>query len=450
LLLAAVVIVVCSLSKFNRAVHFVSLIAVVIHIGFSIVFIRTQGTGVYSIVDETFSFDTFAAWIKLITSLAALMTIAMSRGQKMEYYLLLLAILLGADLLAMSSSFIMILLSIEMISLSSYVLTAGTLPDKARAEAAWKFFIYGSAATAVMIFGMSYLFGATGSILRLSEYRSTEPTLMFSIGAFMMLAGFLFKMTAAPFHLWAPDVYQATPAPVVAFLSVVPKLAGFTAIINSIGYIGMKFTTVIAVVSILSISVGTLAPLSQTDAKRMMEYSSVAQAGFLLIIPVSIIDFSAITLNLTIFYSFVFMLMNYVVFIVIHAREQSGNETSITSFSGIGYTTPFAAIAVTLGLVSLAGIPPVAGFMAKLMVFSALWAKFNGAQNIAHLALFVIGLFATVASLFFYLKIPFYAFLRRAEGRPPIKITPFTNLLLLILVGLLLTLFLIPGLLMGW
>ena len=417
--IVAATIVLCNLFKpLNRISFFVAIIGIV-------VYLLNIGFG------EAF---------KVIMCMSALATIVISgRRQSMEFYLLIIFVLLGAVVLVMSTNFIMILLSIEMISISSYVLTAGTTPDRHRAEAAWKFFIYGSVATAVMVFGMTYLYGATGS---LAFPHVDQTSLLFTVGGLMMLGGFLFKMTAAPFHLWAPTVYEATPAPIVAFLSVVPKLAGFVIVVKWIT--SLNSTVTIAAVAILSIVVGTLAALNQTDSKRMMAYSSVAQAGFLLIIPASSIHFSV-----AIFYATVFAIMNFVVFLVINEIEKSGKGTSFKNFSGIGNSNPLIAVCITLGLISLAGLPPTAGFMAKLFIFSGLWSKFHTSKDFIFLALFIVGLLATAASLYFYLRIPFYAFFRRSEENQPIKISLLTNLLLVILVGLLLALFLAPGLFDG-
>jgi len=383
---------------------------------------------------------------KVIFTLAALVSVLISgKSQRMEFYLLIFSVLLGSDILISSANFIMIVLSMELISISSYVLTAGTDASKQRAEAAWKFFIYGSIATAVMIFGMSYLYGATGSLSFPAIHQDNN---LFTIGGIMMLAGFLFKMTAAPFHLWAPDVYEATPSPIVAFLSVVPKLAAFLMIMPATLSTNFDWSILITVISIFTIAVGTFAALSQTNAKRMMAYSSVAQAGFLLAIPASFSDQVSQT-SLPIYYAIVFAIMNYVVFIVIHEIEKSGKGAAYTNFAGIGYSSPFIAVCIVLGLVSLTGLPPMAGFMAKLFVFSSIWTKYGDTQNPIFLALFVVGLLATATSLYFYLRIPFYAFFRRSEENQTIKISPFTNLLLVILVGLLLTLFLAPGLFDG-
>ena len=381
---------------------------------------------------------------KIIICLSTLVTIYMSgRDQRMEYYLLILSVLLGAGLLMTSSGFIMIILSMEMISLSSYVLTAGSTPEKKRAEAAWKFFIYGSAATAIMIFGMTYLYGTTGRPY-LSAIHSDDNAAL--LGSIMTVAGFLFKMTAAPFHLWAPDVYEATPTPIIAFLSVVPKLAAFIVVMQWSAAMDVHLTqTVLAVAAIFTIIVGTLAALNQSNAKRMMAYSSVAQAGFFLTI---LLTWSNI-IELAVLYSIVFALMNFLVFIVIHQQEQSGRGTAIADFANMGYSNPLAAVAITLGLISLIGLPPMAGFMAKLFVFTSIWSRFSRIHDPILLTLFVVGLLATAASLYFYLKIPFYAFFRRTEVSDPIKISRTTNLLMLILVGLLLTLFFVPGLIDG-
>lgn len=444
----AVLILTCGLFKsLHRATFFVAIIGILAYI---------------LMIGLTSSLMAF----KGLVSLAALVTVIVSgRQQRTEFYLLILFVLSGAVLLITSTNFIMILLSMEMISLSSYVLTAGTTGDRQRSEAAWKFFLYGSVATAVMIFGMTYLYGATGSIdISSVQYGGllTMDKVMPTFGALMFLGGLLFKMTAAPFHLWAPDVYEATPSPIVALLSVVPKIAAFVVVVRmlNLGFNANQataffaepdytWTYIIALVAILSIIVGTLAAINQVNAKRMMAYSSVAQAGFLLTVVASFSTYSLYdidkSMDVALFYAIVFAIMNYVVFIVIHIQEQSGKGTLFTDFNGIGYINPLAGVAVTLGLVSLAGLPPMAGFMAKLFVFSTIWKKFEEVGSPLFLALFLIGLLATVASLYFYLKIPFYAFFRRSEAPQPIKIPFVTNLLLIILVGLLLVLFLAPG-----
>ncbi|MEI9917964.1 MAG: NADH-quinone oxidoreductase subunit N [Bacteroidota bacterium] len=431
--ITAVIIIILSLFRVTKSwVFFATIAGIVSHL---LIFPGLPSEGPWT----TNVIDAFTNDMKTIVGLASLVTVVISgRKQRMEYYLMILSVLIGAELLMVSPQFIMILLSLELISISSYVLVAGTDANRQRAEAAWKFFLFGSVATAVMIFGITYLYGATGEI----SIHTLKGSPLNFVGGIMLLSGFLFKMSSAPFHLWAPDVYEAAPVPVVAFLSVVPKLAGFTIVMNWLGSNPEGWPAIIAVFAILTIIIGTLAAISQSNAKRMMAYSSIAQAGFLLIVPV----YSAnVHDRLSSFYALIFAIANFVVFAVIHQQEKSGRGTNFSDFNGIGYTNPFAAVAVTLGLLSLAGIPPVAGLMAKLFVFSGVWTKYISTGSPIFISLFVIGLLATVASLFFYLKIPFYAFLRRSEGNEPIKIPFLTNLLLVILVGLLLALFFAPG-----
>jgi NADH-quinone oxidoreductase subunit N len=299
------------------------------------------------------------------------------------------------------------------------------------------------------------LFGVTGTAALTANLNNVDPV-MLTVGGVMTLAGLLFKMSAAPFHLWAPDVYEATPSPVVAYLSVVPKLAALVVVLRIVDTLPVEiidWTVVVAGFAMLSMVVGTLAALAQRDAKRMMAYSTVAQAGFLLTALASSTPDTADSIYATGFYALVFLLTNYLVFLVIQLREENGGTVLYEDFAGLGYKAVIPAVAITIAFVSLTGIPPVAGFTAKLLVFSTLWAKFETANRFIFVALFAVGLLATVAALFFYLKIPFFMFFRESPQKEPLKISPFTNFLLLFLVGLLFALFLFPSLfdsLGGW
>lgn len=458
-ILLVIVIVVVILISFSRKLRngarWVSLAGAVIHpfITGYVLIMSTPETDIY--MSGGHGPIVTAFFFQTVASIAAILTILMSRHQKMEYYVLVLSILLGADIMAGTTNFIMILLGMELISIPSYILTAGTGSGKVRAEAAWKFFLYGSTATATMIFGMSYLYGASGVAALTGDFQGGDHVMLL-VGGLLMLAGLFFKMAAAPFHLWAPDVYEAAPAPVVAYLSVVPKLAGLAVVItfvDSFRALPIDWTMVIAAFAILSILVGTLAALAQKDAKRMMAYSTVAQAGFLLTAIASYDFASADAIYAVCFYGLVFLIMNYTVFAVIQAREESGGSVLFEDFSGLGSTYALPAVATTIAFVSLTGLPPVAGFTAKLLVFSTLWTRIQTAGSLIFIALFVVGLLATVASLFFYLRIPYFMFFRESIQKEPLKIGPVTNFLLLFSVGLLLALFFSPSLfdwLGGW
>jgi NADH-quinone oxidoreductase subunit N len=372
-----------------------------------------------------------------------------------EYYALLLSVALGSHLLLMSTSFVMMFLSLELISLASYVL-AGYSFDKQASEASLKYFLFGSVASATMLYGFTVLYGMTGTL----DYTSPDffnvlinhPSRMLLIAGFMGLAGFLFKMAAVPMHSWAPDVYQAAPIPVIAFLSVAPKLAALgiiTKFLLSLHLFGQgvyDWQSIIAVVSIVTITVGNFSALSQKNPKRMMGYSSIAQSGFLL---VGVATFLPEGVHFMLFYAAIYLLMNFAVFIYLEYFEKQG-VSSMHSFSGQGRVFVWASSGLAIALVALTGLPPTAGFTAKLFIFSGLWEAYEGTHKSLLLWLFVFGLLNTVVSLFYYLRIPYFAFIRAGEALPRQKSGRFQNFLGLILVVLIVAIFFMPGLLMGW
>ena len=407
--------------------------------------------------------DDFASFFKILIDIVGILTVLMSMKNneltesrfKSEYYILLAAAILGAHLLAMTTHFIMAFLSLELISITSYVLAGYSLTKNA-SEGSLKYFLFGSVASAVMLYGFSILFGLTGTLdfssQVFAERLLSNQSPIILVGGLLSLGGFLYKMAAAPMHPWAPDVYEAAPMPVVAFLSVVPKLAGiailarFTLAINLFGQSNFNWQIILAVVALLSILIGNLSALWQNNAKRMMAYSSIAQAGFLLI---GVACFSNQGIQFMLFYASVYVLSNMVVFICLQVFEKNG-VNSIQSFSGLGKSRVFISVVMLAGLVSLAGIPPTAGFTAKLFIFTTLWSAYELTKDEVLIWLLVLGLANTVVSIFFYLKIPYYAFIKTSDSIPSAKKTAIENYLALILVLLILFLFIRPDLLMGW
>jgi NADH-quinone oxidoreductase subunit N len=405
---------------------------------------------------------------KLLFIIGGILTVLMSLNggrtrYRSEYFALIIAIVLGACLLSVSTNFIMAFISLEVISISSYVL-AGFSFDKKGAEGSLKYFLFGSVASAVMLYGFSILYGLTGIMDFQSEEMinslAVHHTPMFMIGAVMVFAGFLFKIVAVPMHPWSPDVYESASMPVIALFSVVPKLAGiaifykFVWMLSASNNVGannfqdagpnaLQWQVIVGVIAFLTITVGNFSALLQKNAKRMMAYSSIAQAGFLLI------GVYATEVTSLLFYSAVYLIMNYVVFLCLQYFERCGID-SIERFSGIGKITLLPSIILLVGLVSLVGLPPTGGFIAKLFIFSSLWKSYEAWGKIFSVVLLVFGLLNTVVSLFFYLKIPYYAFLKTGEPIQKQNILTFENLLALLLVLVLLALFFQPGLLMGW
>jgi NADH-quinone oxidoreductase subunit N len=267
----------------------------------------------------------------------------------------------------------------------------------------------------------------------------------------MGLSGFLFKMAAAPMHPWAPDVYEAAPIPVIAFLSVAPKLAALgilTKFLLSLHLFGQgeyDWQTIIAVIAILTITMGNFSALWQRNSKRMMAYSSIAQSGFLL---VGVAAFLPQGVHFMLFYASVYLLMNFSVFIYLAYFEKHG-ISSMDTFAGKGKKLIWASVGITVGLVALTGLPPTSGFTAKLFIFSSLWESYAVTRKSLLLWLLIFGLLNTVVSLFYYLRIPYFAFIRTGDSAEIQKNGGPENLLGLILVVLLVAIFFMPGLLMS-
>lgn len=401
----------------------------------------------------------FGEFLMLLVDTSLVLTCLMSirntdRRHLSEYYCLLLSIALGSHLLLMSVNFIMIFLSIELISLSSYVLVGYSF-NKSGSEGSLKYFLFGAISSAIMLYGFSLLYGITGTLDFtsreffdiLAEYKTPLPL----IAGMMSLAGFLFKIAAAPMHPWAPDVYEAAPIRIIAFLSVAPKLAGigiltkFLLAMHLFGQSEYDWQTIIAAISILTITFGNFSALWQKNPKRMMAYSSIAQSGFLL---VGIAAFLPQGIHFMLFYATIYLLMNFAVFIYLAYFETHGIYT-IPAFAGAGKRFIWASVGLTIGFIALTGIPPTAGFSAKLFIFSALWESYENTRKTLLLGLLLFGLLNTVVSLFYYLRIPYFAFIRAGEPSGDTKKLTFENFLGFILVVLIIALFFMPGLLMG-
>ena len=443
----------------NRNNTFFNLLTVAIA-GASLAFLLLPGA-----TDKTILFggllqrEGFGEFLMILVDVSVILTCLMSISDKgktkvSEYYALLLAIALGSHLLLMTTNLLMAFISMELISISGYVL-AGYAFSKAGSEGSLKYFLFGSTASAVMLYGFSFLYGMTGTLDFSSEQffsaMTGQSSAFLLIAGLMGLSGFLFKIAAVPMHPWAPDVYEAAPMPVIAFFSVAPKLAGlgiltkFLLALHAFGQTAFDWQAIIVVITLLTLTVGNLSALWQKSPKRMMAYSSIAHSGFLL---VGVGAFLPQGLNFMLFYAAIYLLMNFAVFLYLSFFERQGVFT-LESFSGKGKPFATAAIGLTVGLVALTGLPPTAGFTGKLFIFSSVWEAYNENHKSLLIWLLVIGLLNTVISLFYYLRIPYYAFLK--AGAPPAAQNngAFENLLGLILVVMIVVIFFIPGLLMG-
>lgn len=320
-----------------------------------------------------------------------------------EFFILLLTAVLGAMLMTGANDLIMVFVATETLGISSYMLTGYIRSDKLSNEASLKYLIIGSAATAIFLFGMSYLYGLTGATtFNEISYRLTtmgsSPTLIVII--MMIIFGVGYKMAVAPFHMAAPDVYQGAPTPISAFLSVISKSAGFILMIRFIILIfpQMLFWEIIfAILAILSMFIGNLTALVQSDIKRLLAYSSIAHAGYIVI---GFVINSTSSFSSMIYYLIIYMFMQLGAWCCVILFYDMTKTNKIEDYSGLVYKRPLLTASFTICLLSLAGIPITAGFFAKFYIFQS--AILGGSE---YLWLIIIALINSAISLYYYLYV---------------------------------------------
>ncbi|GAB3317425.1 NADH-quinone oxidoreductase subunit N [Larkinella ripae] len=402
--------------------------------------------------------DNQAVFYKLIVTAAAFFAILHAwtvpqphDALRLDWLPILLGLLLGLYLMTMSVNLLTIYLSIELVSLSSYLLTALSASRKA-SEGGLKYLLFGAISSAIMLYGMSLLYGLTGTLALAdaAEELTRNDSFVIYIAGFLLLAGILFKLSLVPFHSWTPDAYEAAPAPVVAFFSVAPKAAALLVLMRVLTTLPADFQTPLTVVALASITLGNLSALWQTDAKRLLAYSSIAHAGFLL---VGVVSFNETGFEAATFYIATYVFINMAAFLLIDvlARHRNGSLT-LQDFSGLGNRQALLSAALTAVMIALTGLPPTVGFTAKLLAFSALLEAYQTGGNPWLMALFGLGLLNAVISLFYYLRIPFLLYFRPAPtaSLPDVSINRPQLLLATALTLPVLLLFFKPDWLLRW
>lgn len=390
-----------------------------------------QGLEIFSVGSTSFFsemllLDRLSVFLKILFCLGAILSVIFSFSYNRdglyphrfgEYHSLIYGLLLGAMLLVMGSNLLLIYLAIEIISICSYVLTNFNF-NKKSAEASLKYLLFGAVSSAIMLYGMSLLYGFTGTLNFHSEAFHSGlaqiPVLPYYVAVAMTLAGFIFKLGAVPFHIWAPDIYEGAPTPVVALFSTVPKIAAIIILarfLNGLPESNVVFELdwirLLAWIAMITMLLGNLSALWQKNAKRMMAYSSIAHAGFML---VGIVAGSTFGLESLLFYASVYLITNFAAFLVISVLSEFSGEENMEDFAGLGRDFPFLGVAAVVIMLSLTGLPPTAGFTAKLLIFSSVYEAYQTNQEPLLLALFIVGLLNTVLALFYYLKIPYYLY----------------------------------------
>jgi NADH-quinone oxidoreductase subunit N len=325
-----------------------------------------------------------------------------------EYYALLLFATSGMMLVAASANLITLFLGLELLSLSLYILTGFARRRPASGEAALKYFLLGAFASGFLLYGIALTYGATGTtdLAQIADFlqragSSTDPMLL--IGAGLLLIGLGFKVAMVPFHMWVPDVYEGAPTSVTAFMSVGTKAAGFAALLRllflALPALQSYWTLALAVLSVLTMTTGNVIAIAQTNIKRMLAYSGIAHAGYLLVALASASQRGAASI---LFYLLVYAAINLGAFGIVIAlgqREEEGGEyLNLTDYAGLGFRRPALAATFAIFLLSLGGIPPTAGFAGKFYIFSA-------AVEANLIPLAIIGILNSVLSLFFYLRV---------------------------------------------
>ncbi len=328
-----------------------------------------------------------------------------------EYYLLVLFSVLGMTLLPGARDLILLIVCFELMGIPLYILASYAKADHAVGrgrngpEAAIKLYLIGATSTAITLFGMSLVVGLAGST-SIDVLAQTEASPLFGLGVLMVIAGMGFKIGVAPFHMWVPDTYEGAPTPFVAFLSVAPKGAGFAALFTLLhagfGAHATTWTPVLVGLTIATLVVGNLLALPQTNIKRLLAFSGVAQVGYMLM---AFLDGSAFSGGMVLFYLAAYTVTNIGAFLVVEAVAASsgpsgehGGDDQIVELDGLYRRSPAMAFAMVLFLLSLAGIPFVAGFWAKLYVFMAAWQA-------GHIWLVLLGSLLAVVALFYYLQV---------------------------------------------
>lgn len=417
-----------------------------------------------SIFSNMIAVDRFAFFFKLIITFSAMLIVLFSlnsselnsAGRRLgEYYALLLALTLGMILMAGASNLLMMYLAVELSSITSYILSGYTREAQDSSEASLKYVIYGAVSSGLMLYGISMIYGMTGSLdiyaINNALAKGGFNNLTLLIAGMLTVAGFGYKISAVPFHFWTPDVYEGAPITITAFLSVASKAGGFammmrffkvTFIDSSVVHLpegtwatlqGFDWVAVIAILSVLTMTLGNLVAIWQNNLKRLLAYSSIAHAGYMLMGLVVLTNegFSAVLL-----YFMVYLFMNLGAFYIVMLIANKLDSEDIEDYKGIGPKAPLITVALSIFLISLTGLPPTAGFIGKLYLFAAL-------LNSGWVWLAVVGALNSVVALYYYVRIlrNMYLVAPTRQVQTPLEFTMLQKAIVMVL--------LVPTLLFG-
>lgn len=335
-------------------------------------------------------------------------------GQRGEFYVLMLVSSIGMTFMASAADLIMLYLAIETTSIPLYILAGFFLRDKKSTEAGFKYLLFGAMTSGIMLYGFSLLYGFTGTtnLYNIAEiFQQGNGFSVYTIGSlFLILIGFGFKISAVPLHFWAPDVYDGAPTPVAGFLSTASKAAGFAVLLRvlmtTFEVASPHWSIILSVLSVATMTLGNLIALSQRNIKRLLAYSSIAHAGYALI---GVVAASELGVTSVVFYLIAYLVTNLAAFGVVSIFEKTAGSDELTTYYGLSRRSPGLALAMLVAFLSLAGMPPLGGFVGKVFVFAA-------AVNANLIWLAVVGVLNSIIGLYYYLTVLKYVYLYRTEG----------------------------------
>jgi len=379
--------------------------------------------------------DGFSTFISALLLVSGLLGIALAHGyvkrmglERGEYYTLLLFSVSGMMLMAQAADLIVIFLALELLSIPLYVLAAFARTNAESEEAGIKYFLLGAFATGFVVYGTALVFGATGttSLVGIAGSASNgTPSLLLTIGAALILVGFGFKVAAVPFHMWTPDVYQGAPTSVTAFMAAGAKIAGFAALLRvfatAFPALATYVTDILWALAALTMILGNVIAISQTNIKRMLAYSSIAHAGYILMafVPYGNKDVMSVSVAAGLFYLVSYAITNFGVWGVVIALEKAeGKGLEISDYAGLGRKYPLIAAAMTVFMLSLIGLPPTLGLVGKFYLFRSVIA--GGFTGLA-----IIGVVTSLVSAYYYLRVVVTMYMK--DGEPTTEREPWLD-----------------------
>lgn len=386
--------------------------------------------GIYLIDPYTVFFRFLFLTSAIIVALAAKDYVNTLERNQSEFYALLVAATLGMMILAGAGDLITLYIGLELMTITFIVLVGYQKKDAKSSEAGVKYLILGAMSSAVLLYGLSLVFGFTGTTIigdMVPNLTLAGASPLLLLGIIFMVAGFGFKVSAVPFHMWSPDIYEGAPTPVTAFLAVASKAAGLAAFVRvfmiALPDLQPYWMTIVVVLTALTVVVGNLIAIPQSNIKRMLAFSSVAQAGYILF---GLVAFSSLGVGALLFHSILYVFANIGAFAVAIIVKNSTGSDEIKDYSGLAQTSPFLAAVMLLCLLSLAGIPPVAGFVSKFYLFMAVIEK-----GMVWLAFVGIGM--SMVSVYYYLIVAKAMYLGTPDEKAkPISVSASTQVALAI------------------